>query len=109
MKVWWWEMIKKSTRKSEREENTALDAAPRVKKPSSPKKKNPGATSNSAIPVGDVNKSEPTSGHRAPVPTEVQGLIAQCAYDLYAQRGFQHGYHEGDWLEAEKQVLAQTS
>ena len=54
------------------------------------------------IPVGDVNKGEPTAGHPAPVPAEVQGLIAQCAYELYAQRGFQHGYHEGDWLEAEK-------
>ncbi len=108
MKVWW-EMIKKSTRKSEREENTALDAAPRVKKPSSPKKKNPGATSNVAVWVESVSPGEPTSGHRAPVPAEVQGLIAQCAYELYAQRGFQHGYHEDDWLEAEKQVLAPIS
>ncbi len=102
-------MIKKSTRKSEREENTALDAVPRVKKPSSPKKKSPGATSNSAVPVGDVSKGEPTAGHRAPVLAEVQGLIAQCAYELYVQRGFQHGYHENDWLEAENQVLAQVS
>ncbi len=109
MKVWWWEMIKKSTRKSEREENTGPDAAARVKKPSSPRKKNPGATSNVAVRVESVSQGEPTSGHRAPVPTEVQGLIAQRAYELYAQRGFQHGYHENDWLEAENQVLAQVS
>ncbi len=109
MKVWWWEMIKKSTRKSEREENTAPDAAARVKKPSSPRKKNSGATSNVAVRVESVSQGEPTSVHRAPVPTEVQGLVAQRAYELYAQRGFQHGYHEDDWREAEKQVLAQVS
>ncbi len=109
MKVWWWEMIKKSTRKSEREENTGPDAAARVKKPSSPRKENPGATSNVAVWVESVSQGEPTSGHRAPVPAEVQGLIAQRAYELYVQRGFQHGYHKEDWLEAEKQVLGQVS
>lgn len=91
MKVWW-EKMKKSTRKSEREEHTATNA-----------------TSNPTVRVESVTQDEPTPAHRALTLTEVQGLIAQSAYELYAQRGFQHGYHEEDWLEAEKQVLAQTS
>ncbi len=92
----WWEQMKKSTRKStkksEGEVNIATEAA-----------------SNPAVLVESVTQDEPTPGHRAPTLTEVQGLIAQCAYERYAQRGFQDGYHEDDWLQAEKQVLAQAS
>ena len=101
--------MKKSTKKSEREENTATEATARVKRPSSPRKKTPGANSNASVRVESVSKSEATPGHRAPTPAEGQGLIAQRAYELYSQRGFQHGYHEDDWLEAEKHVLAQIS
>ena len=37
----------------------------------------------------------------------VQGRIAKRAYDLFVARGGQHGYHIEDWLQAEKDVLAE--
>jgi len=33
---------------------------------------------------------------------------AQRAYELYLQRGEAHGYDVEDWLEAERQIVAQV-
>ena len=33
---------------------------------------------------------------------------AQRAYELYLQRGKAHGYDVEDWLEAERQIVAQV-
>lgn len=34
-------------------------------------------------------------------------LIAQRAYELYANRGYLDGFHMQDWLEAEQEFLNQ--
>lgn len=34
-------------------------------------------------------------------------LIAKRAYDLYSERGYQHGSALDDWLEAEREILSQ--
>ena len=34
-------------------------------------------------------------------------MIAKKAYELFAQRGYQHGRHEDDWREAERLVCSQ--
>jgi hypothetical protein len=33
--------------------------------------------------------------------------IARKAYELYEQRGWQHGHDLDDWLEAERMILAE--
>lgn len=35
---------------------------------------------------------------------EFNQRVACKAYELFAQRGYQHGYHEQDWHEAERLV-----
>lgn len=34
-------------------------------------------------------------------------LIAKRAYELYSERGYQHGAALDDWLEAEREILSQ--
>ena len=34
-------------------------------------------------------------------------MISKKAYELFAQRGYQHGRHEDDWREAERLVCSQ--
>jgi hypothetical protein len=37
---------------------------------------------------------------------ELRGLIAETAYYKAQQRGFQPGYEQRDWLEAEAEVMS---
>jgi hypothetical protein len=34
--------------------------------------------------------------------------IEERAYELFLERGGEHGYHLEDWLKAEKEILAET-
>ena len=34
-----------------------------------------------------------------------EDIIRQRAYELYEQRGFEHGHDMDDWLQAEAQVM----
>ncbi|MGB2601576.1 MAG: DUF2934 domain-containing protein [Candidatus Omnitrophota bacterium] len=36
---------------------------------------------------------------------ELNALIAEMAYDLFEQRGYNHGDDQSDWYEAEKIIL----
>ncbi len=36
---------------------------------------------------------------------ELQERIAKRAYELYEQRGWQHGHDQADWFQAAKEVL----
>jgi hypothetical protein len=38
---------------------------------------------------------------------ELEALIAERAYEFYENRGQQDGHDLDDWLEAERQILAQ--
>jgi hypothetical protein len=38
---------------------------------------------------------------------DLQVLIAKRAYELYGERGYQHGSALDDWLEAEREILSQ--
>ena len=42
-------------------------------------------------------------------PEELYQRIACKAYELFVQRGYQHGYHQQDWQEAERLVKADLS
>ncbi len=37
----------------------------------------------------------------------IREMIARKAYELFEKRGYQHGHHEEDWVEAERIVTAQ--
>ena len=37
-------------------------------------------------------------------PEEFHQRVACKAYELFVQRGYQHGYHQQDWQEAERLV-----
>lgn len=37
----------------------------------------------------------------------LRDMIAKKAYELFEMRGYQHGRHEEDWLEAERIVCSQ--
>lgn len=40
---------------------------------------------------------------------EFQTRISKRAYELYEQRGWQHGNDQADWFQAEKEVLIQRA
>jgi Protein of unknown function (DUF2934) len=55
------------------------------------------STRESRVPADNVAPTQPDPGAR-------YRLIREAAYSLYAQRGYQEGYHLEDWLQAEAQV-----
>ena len=56
-----------------------------------------------------TRKNGPTPGARIPgIDTDaLHEMIAKKAYELFANRGCQHGHHEEDWREAERLVCSQ--
>lgn len=65
-----------------------------------------------------LNEAEPQHDHSAPLPhrrngdrsrrqPEIKTLIQLRAYQLFEQRGRQHGDDLKDWLEAERLTLAE--
>ncbi len=57
--------------------------------------------------ASSVHKSEPhVIVHASPVHYET---ICKRAYDLYVNRGCAHGFHVEDWLEAEKQIVEEST
>ena len=45
-----------------------------------------------------------TSGSSSTLAVSEQQEIAQIAYQLYVDRGYQHGHDQEDWLRAERIV-----
>jgi hypothetical protein len=44
--------------------------------------------------------------HGAPIPINVEEEIRRRAYELFEQRGYNHGSDYEDWLRAEREILA---
>jgi hypothetical protein len=64
----------------------------------------------SSRPVRQENGAEvlhAVSGYSALSEEATQAQIAKRAYELYEQRGRQHGEDQADWFQAGKEVLAQ--
>ena len=55
--------------------------------------------------VTSVNPDPANSGVRT--NGDLEAAIRQRAYELYETRGRQDGLHNEDWLQAEREVLAQ--
>jgi hypothetical protein len=65
------------------------------------------AAMNTASPVKQV--TTPSASHESHLTAdEIQVRIAERAHELYVQRGYMHGYHLHDWLEAEQEILGRT-
>lgn len=74
--------------------------------------------SKNGTPVATITDGEPQFNHSAPAARsrnggrsdrqpELRRLIQLRAYQLYEQRGCQHGDDLKDWLEAERLTLAE--
>ena len=61
-------------------------------------------------PRKSVKSRKPPPGANPPAPSGVtpssHGLIARRAYELFLQRGGEHGRDREDWLTAERELLA---
>lgn len=55
-----------------------------------------------AIPV--LTMPEPATSIDRRVQ-EIYNQVASRAYDLFQQRGYAHGYHHNDWLQAEAELF----
>ncbi len=61
-------------------------------------------------PLITIEKTRAGSGRKtvgSPTPAERSHMIAEAAYYMAEQRGFQGGSPQDDWLQAEKTIEAQ--
>ncbi len=82
---------------------------PRAKKPTTP----PPAISSKVSDISTAPAKRVTSVNPDPANSgnktngDLEAAIRSRAYELYERRGRQHGRHNEDWLQAEREVLAQ--
>jgi DUF2934 family protein len=62
-----------------------------------------------APPIGAAQTAEPHADTDEQARDEVERMIAEAAYFISAQRGFEPGHELDDWLAAEAQVLDQLA
>ena len=59
-----------------------------------------------------ANKPDPEALTQSQVTdstSSIEDRIRQRAHELYLQRGGQHGAHEEDWLQAEKEIRGESA
>ncbi len=49
----------------------------------------------------------PVAARPQPRPQPTHDQIAHRAYEIFADRGYTHGNHEQDWLQAERELNGQ--
>ena len=59
----------------------------------------------SAVEPGGAPPEQLPVNERPQLAPEMEQQIRELAYQLYEQRGCQHGQHERDWIEAEAMIL----
>ena len=67
-------------------------------------KAQPARTPLANAPVEQARKSAPAQAQAAKPPAASMDRIAKRAYELYAERGGEHGRDQDDWLRAEQEV-----
>ncbi len=55
--------------------------------------------------AADTLSEKGNGASKVPSPDALHAQITQRAYELYEQRGREHGHDVDDWREAERQVL----
>ena len=103
-----------TTKKQERtpSPNTATKGAgssPHSRKPKAvtTKKQERTSSTRTATRTGGPKREGAIAQHKPPTSEEVSAKISTLAYELYERRGWHHGQELSDWLDAERQVLAQ--
>jgi len=60
-----------------------------------------------------VGKPEPVASNLSTMPTpstnNLHERIRARAYEIYVERGGQHGYDQSDWLQAEAEILGKLT
>lgn len=76
-------------------------------KPASTRSKKPDRKA--PVPPQQPTVPPPQKPHALPLSPceELHVLIAKRAYELYRERGCQHGSALDDWLDAEREILSQ--
>ena len=72
----------------------------RMKEPQSRKAQASVRNGEPAVPEKEPVHSQPVSPC-----DDLQARIVKRAYEIYAERGYRHGYALDDWLEAERETL----
>jgi len=62
------------------------------------------AISQASAKANQTNQVRPANEKRRPSEEALQRLISERAFILFERRGYEHGHHEADWIEAEAQV-----
>lgn len=62
-----------------------------------------------AIMLGALSRIEYEKPVPMPNPAVLENMVAEAAYYRAGERCFEDGYDMGDWLEAEKEILARFS
>jgi hypothetical protein len=62
-----------------------------------------------ATPQAKTAEPEKNSPPATDHESSIEERIRQRAHELYLQRGGQHGAHEQDWLQAEKEIRGERS
>ena len=57
--------------------------------------------------TGGPKREGAIAKHKSPPSEEVYAKVSKLAFALYERRGWHHGQDLSDWLDAERQVLAQ--
>ena len=62
------------------------------------------ATAKKTTKKAPTATKRPTNGARAKKASPTQEDIARRAYELFIQRGYEHGHDMEDWLQAERDL-----
>ncbi len=83
--------------------------SPHSKKPKAvtTKKQDRTPSTRTATRTSGPKRGRAIAKHKPPTSEEAYAKISKLAYELYERRGWHHGQELSDWLDAERQVLAQ--
>ena len=95
------------SKKSDSEKGVGPSANSRKPKAVTAKKPERTPSTRTAKRTGGPKKGAAIAKHKPPTSEEVYAKVSKLAFELYERRGWDHGQDLSDWLDAERQVLAQ--
>ena len=66
-------------------------------------------TAQPPVPIDTAKPVAAKSVNAVGTPQDALEQIRRRAYELFEQRGYQHGFDEQDWLQAESEVLSRRT
>jgi hypothetical protein len=95
------------SKKSDSEKGVGPSPNSRKPKAATTKKREQTPSTRTAKRTGGPKKGAAIAKHKPPTSEEVYAKVSKLAFELYERRGWHHGQDLSDWLDAERQVLAQ--